>query len=369
VYSTCIHCNESLGRNESIESFPVGRRLAFDAAKGRLWVVCRKCERWNLSPLDERWEAIEECERQFRDTRVRVSTDEIGLARLREGLELVRIGKPMRPEFAAWRYGDQFGRRRNRQLLMTAGAVGVAGAAYYSMYAIGGGFLFLQFGQTLTNKIRKLWGGGPDGVIGRTRLPSGEILEITRATAESAILMQPREDASLHIRIGSNDFVGADAARLARIVLPQINRYGGSRQTIRDSVAAIEERGGPGEFLIATSTAVGAFDEAMRPGRYSPNGGARLAEPDGARSTGIVRDVPFTIVGPFGSLRPAYRLAFEMALHEEQERRAMEGELSLLEDAWREAEEVAGIADALFVPQQVNDRLTELSRVRRSRTG
>ena len=63
MYSTCIFCQQSLGRNEAIERFPVGRRLAFDEAKGRLWVVCRKCERWNLTPLEERWEAIEECER------------------------------------------------------------------------------------------------------------------------------------------------------------------------------------------------------------------------------------------------------------------------------------------------------------------
>ena len=65
--------------------------------------------RWNLSPLEERWEAIEECERLFRGTLVRVSTDNIGMARLADGLELIRIGKPLRPEFAAWRYGRHFG--------------------------------------------------------------------------------------------------------------------------------------------------------------------------------------------------------------------------------------------------------------------
>lgn len=119
MYSTCRFCKSSLGANEAIERFPVGRRLAFDAAKGRLWVVCRKCERWNLSPLEERWEAIEECERSYRGTKLRTSTDQIGLARLAEGLELVRVGKPLRPEFAAWRYGDQFGARRRRALLRT----------------------------------------------------------------------------------------------------------------------------------------------------------------------------------------------------------------------------------------------------------
>jgi hypothetical protein len=104
MYKTCIYCNRKLGSNETVETFPVGRRLAFDQEKGRLWVICERCRRWNLSPLQERWDAIEECEREFRDTRLRYSTDNIGLARMKEGLELIRIGQPRRPEFAAWRY-------------------------------------------------------------------------------------------------------------------------------------------------------------------------------------------------------------------------------------------------------------------------
>ncbi|WP_419165580.1 hypothetical protein [Candidatus Palauibacter sp.] len=121
MYKTCLFCNRSLRSNEVVEAFPVGRRLAFDSAKGRLWVVCRHCQRWNLTPLEERWEAIETCEKLFRRTRVRTSSDNIGLARHPEGLELVRIGEPLRPEFAAWRYGDQFGRRRRRQRPSTCG--------------------------------------------------------------------------------------------------------------------------------------------------------------------------------------------------------------------------------------------------------
>lgn len=125
MYKSCMFCTRPLGANTVVESFPVGRRLAFDAARGRLWVVCTKCERWNLTPLEERWEAVEDCERIFRDTRVRVSTENIGLARHPEGLTLVRIGSPLRSEFAAWRYGDQFGRRRRRQILYGAGAAAV----------------------------------------------------------------------------------------------------------------------------------------------------------------------------------------------------------------------------------------------------
>ena len=55
MYSTCLFRNSSLGANEAIERFPVGRRVAFDAAKGRLWAVCRRCGRSpvrkNCSPI------------------------------------------------------------------------------------------------------------------------------------------------------------------------------------------------------------------------------------------------------------------------------------------------------------------------------
>src|SRR5438477_4481497 len=99
MYATCLFCHGALGANERIEHFPVGKRLAFDSAKGRLWVICGRCRQWNLSPLEERWEAVDECERLFGATKLRVSTDHIGLARLGDGTELVRIGRPARPEF------------------------------------------------------------------------------------------------------------------------------------------------------------------------------------------------------------------------------------------------------------------------------
>jgi hypothetical protein len=143
VFTICIHCNTDLGRNEAFEVFPVGKRLAFDAAKGRLWVVCRACERWNLSPLDERWEAIEAAERRFRDSRLRVSTDNVGLARLREGVDLIRFGEPQRPEMAAWRYGDQFGRRRVKAIATGVGVTAAAGLIVSGAVASGIGLAAL----------------------------------------------------------------------------------------------------------------------------------------------------------------------------------------------------------------------------------
>jgi hypothetical protein len=137
VYATCLHCHRPLGSNESIEAFPVGRRLAFDAAKGRPWVICPSCERWNLTPIEERWEAVEGCERLFRGQKLRAQTENVGLARLAEGTELIRIGSPLRPEFAAWRYGRVFSARLHRRTALVAGVGAALGAGAYVTGAAG----------------------------------------------------------------------------------------------------------------------------------------------------------------------------------------------------------------------------------------
>jgi hypothetical protein len=61
-------------------------------------------------------------------------------------------------------------------------------------------------------------------------------------------------------------------------------------------------------------------------------------------------------------------LALEMASHEQSEKRALEGELHLLEDAWREAEEIASISDNMFLPTGVSKSLAEIkNRVERQK--
>jgi hypothetical protein len=49
-----------------------------------------------------------------------------------------------------------------------------------------------------------------------------------------------------------------------------------------------------------------------------------------------------------------------MALHEEAERRAMEGELRQLEEAWKDAEEIAAIADNMFMPSSFDSVLRRM---------
>jgi hypothetical protein len=49
-----------------------------------------------------------------------------------------------------------------------------------------------------------------------------------------------------------------------------------------------------------------------------------------------------------------------MVSHEDSERRATQGELAVLEEAWREAEEIAAISDDLFLPAEISTKLTEI---------
>lgn len=346
MFSTCIFCNKPLGRNESIEAFPVGERLAFDPARGRLWVVCRGCERWNLSPLEERWEAIEQAERLYRDTRRRVSTDNIGLAKLAEGTTLVRIGEPQRPEFAAWRYGDQFGRRRNRALMMAGGGVLgvaalVAGGAAAGVAMGSFGFLYVQVG-------RRLVYGSPEAVVARVRTQHNGLVDVRRRhLAESSLAATDNGALHLHLRFknGAEDFVGPEAERIAAIVLPKVNRFGGKKTEVAEAVERIESVGNSERFLREAGRHAQGLIKSMTDG----------VTPRKARS----RQMEFNKYGLF-SLPARERLALEMALHEEAERRALEGELEELERAWADAEEVAAIADNLFVPASVEEEFKRL---------
>jgi hypothetical protein len=351
MYRTCLFCSSDLGHNEAVEHFPIGRRLAFDAAKGRLWVVCRKCERWNLTPLEERWEAIEECERAFRGTRLRVSTDQIGLARLREGLELVRIGDPQRPEMAAWRYGDQFGRRRRRHYLI-AGGVLVAGATVVvagpMLGIIGAGAIspltnLVSTGTNLYRARKKVVVPGPDGRRFQTRLADVDRVKMELLDGELALHVPVVPAKPTHWRWGPNretvTLTGDDAVRAASALLPQLNSGGGSAEQVQRAVGIIEQAGTPAELFLRA-------ERDLR--RASPSGWG-----DPRRRTALKR-VPV-----------ATRLALEMATHEESERRALEGELYLLEEAWQQAEEVAAIADDMFLPASVD---ADLARLRAART-
>ncbi|UCC71516.1 MAG: hypothetical protein JSV86_14135 [Gemmatimonadota bacterium] len=333
MFKTCIYCNRSLGRNETVENFPVGRRLAFDGERGRLWVICERCRRWNLSPLEERWEAIEQCDREFRETRESFSTDNIGLARTSEGLELVRIGRPQRREFAAWRYGRQFLRRRIKTLTIWGVKIGAAAAA-----AISGVFVFHLFAEQ------------QERIVARVRSDDGRRLYVPLKDAKKVRLIRAaeREDGwmlSVPCRYSERnwgifgawakgkrvieEFDGPVAIRAAGRILPSINSFGGSNSQVQDAVKLIEDARGPERVFHAASR----VPKKRRPRTsFIPVEQSEVSHMDAA-----------------------VRLALEMSAHEETERRAFEGELAALEEAWREAEEIAAIADRLLIPESVEN--------------
>lgn len=325
MYTTCIYCHKPLGSNQAVEAFPVGRKLAFDGAKGRLWVVCGKCSRWNLSPLETRWEAIEECQRLFHDARLRVSTENIGLAKLRDGTELVRIGEPLRPEFAAWRYGQQFRRRfRNRAQGLAMGGAFIAAWHFLTPAAVGG-VVIMQGASAIYRAVQLVRGSptrpGETEVIAQVRDDAGTLYSVW-GTHVPGIKLTAAEDTpsgwSLDVphRGGKTRFTGQPATLVLGHALSHLNSLGGSARRVERAVGLIEEAGAGDRFFAA------AERKARRPDGFS---GALL------------------------EMGPELRLALEMAAHEENERRAMEGELALLEWAWRDAEVIAGIADRLAV--------------------
>ena len=331
MYSTCIFCHSALGKNEAVEHFPVGRRLAFDGEKGRLWVVCAKCGRWNLTPIEERWEAVEECERQYRGTITRASTDEIGLARVREGTDLIRIGRPLRPELASWRYGRHF-RERRRQSQIAIG-LGVASSVAIGLIEIGG----LGVGGPAIALVPSLLSIVVRVASKRTELERARQFISTRAAEgfgrkirkheQVGLRMIPSEDEqgwALRFALDGKflDFHGHDAVHTAHLIAPAINADGGSTSDVDVAVRDIEIAGSAERY----------FKRVLQFGQKQQWHYTGLDEyPD------------------------HMRLAFEMVAHEETERAAMEGELKQLEDDWREAEEIASIADNLFLPAAVTD--------------
>ncbi|HUQ45986.1 MAG TPA: hypothetical protein VM033_05010, partial [Gemmatimonadaceae bacterium] len=125
---------------------------------------------------------------------------------------------------------------------------------------------------------------------------------------------------------------GEAAMRAAGALLPSLNQSGGSARDVQAAVAILESAGSP-ERLFRR------FSAGPRTRDWNNFG----------RDTALLKNIPATA-----------RLALEMAAHEDTERRALEGELHLLADAWRDAEEIAGIADELLLPESVDADLARL---------
>jgi hypothetical protein len=390
MYSHCIFCSADLQRNDSIEEFPVGRGLAFDSDRGRLWAVCRACGRWNLAPIEERWEATETAEKLFRESRLRVHSENIGLAKLRDGTRLIRVGRALPGELAAWRYGDQLVRRRRQYLWGSAAATGAVLVVVGGMWAAG----TIAVASSLINVGNMAWqhrqGRRLVHHLDARESPTGEELWLRRSQLHGA---RVRTDEAGEVALVLPEAIVPEPGRrsdpeawklvlrgkqaesvLARAMVVA-NSKGARGSDVGRAVDLLARAGSPAEYLRG----VAERDSGLAIERVATFGRRRNLPADRRPVTERVSTFWRNFAGTFRGERMPYRkvsaaeldqlsantmsnltaedrrnalrrpesLALEMALHDEAERRALQGELKLLEVAWREAEEIAAIADAL----------------------
>ncbi len=362
MYTHCPHCTASLGTNEVLEDFPVGERLAYDLDRGRLWALCSRCRTWNLAPIHERWEAVEALERLFETAHVGARTERMALGRLADGTEVVRVGGAEEGELAGWRYARRL-ETRARRVRRTGWVTGGAAFAVVSLplsTALVAPFFFTALGGSAAYQLWKR---------ARTRL------EVPRDTGDPLILSVG--DLS-GLRLVPADAVAGETPGLSAVPSPlveegrpppewrlELHRWGYRPLVLPESVQGRAMR----LALAEANREVGkprqvnrALDRVLELGRPD----RVIAE--AARTLHEGRAWETTLSGAFGprhrirSADPVLRLALEIAANEELEVRALEGELHLLEKEWKEAEEIAAIADDLLLPRGLLRRLRQMKR-------
>lgn len=234
---------------------------------------------------------------------------------------------------------------------------GTAGAVGIGLIVVGGSAAGISLGGGWWGYTQLIRWISNERVAARLRDADGEKIKVQLKHLERSRLVPAGSPGSweLHARYAkgwssgftSGDgesivFTGDEAMEMAGRLMARANRAGGSRKTIQQAVQRIEEIGDPEEFLLE------ATRESERLRREKAGSDSRKLE---KATAGSLAKLPGDI-----------RLAIEMATHEEAERRAMEGELAALEAAWRNAEEIAAIADSLLVPRQVEEYIEEEKR-------
>jgi hypothetical protein len=139
---------------------------------------------------------------------------------------------------------------------------------------------------------------------------------------------------------------GETAMRAAAQLLPHLNHGGASARVVKDAV----ELATSGDDPTASFRDAASFVSKRR----SWN--------DDAFSLFPRFEVRDDKGATLAKVPAELRLALEMISHEDSERRALEGELHLLEEAWKDAEEIAGISDDMFLPEDISKRLSEMKR-------
>lgn len=307
MFRSCAFCNAAFDGDGGPSGLGVGRRLAFDEWKGRLWVVCPRCSRWNLTPFDDRLERIEAVARAAGQGRIAASTDQVALIRWQQ-YAFVRVGKPPRVELATWRYGERLrNRQRERMKVVVPLTVAAIGLGIAANVAAGGGFGVLVW------NIHRIADWAYLRMVGGRRVPllespicasCGNLMELRARHVQHARLVSDRQaDMAVVLscprcRREGAQLTGSEAVQVLRQGLTYLNLMRGGRRKAEDAAREVDVAGGPDQ---------------------------------------LVRDITRREL-TLRALRPERGLALEMAVDER-------AEVQELERQWREAEEIADIAD------------------------
>ncbi|HTI04607.1 MAG TPA: hypothetical protein VL549_04785 [Gemmatimonadales bacterium] len=307
MFSSCAFCNASFDGDGGPSGLGVGRRIAFDEWKGRLWVVCPRCSRWNLTPFDDRLERIEAVARAAREGRIAASTEQVSLIRWQR-YDFVRVGKPLRVELATWRYGERLrNRQRERMKVVVPLTIAAIGLGVAANVAAGGGF-----GVVIWN-VHRLADWVYLSFMGRRKIliaeppvcaHCGSLMELRAKHVQHARLV-PDAHAEMAVVLScprcqreGAQLTGSDATQVVRQGLTYLNLARAGRKRAEDAAREVDAAGGPDSLVREISR----------------------------------RELTLR------SLRPERGLALEMAVDER-------AEVEELERQWREAEEIADIAD------------------------
>jgi len=332
MFTRCIFCLAQMPANETVGHFPHGRRVAYDPGRGRLWAICEGCRRWNLAPIEDRWEALEEIDRLVTDRgRTLSHTDNIALIRAAD-MEIVRVGQATRlVEEAWWRYGNELRERRDRHKKL--GWI-EAGVAITLSFSLGGAWWFFA-GDGLSRMARwqrfgtQAWNGRlvcPNCDGPRNSLSFDETKKLTVVRADSGDI--GLELLCTHCRHlnerGAMRLEGVAAQHVLRRTLAWQHYAGASEKRVRAATEAIETIGDAAHFTNLLAGRALSLEQL----RKKPN-----------RTEAI---------------------ALEIALNDETERRLLELELDALEARWREEEQLAAIVDGELTPVPALEKLRRL---------
>ena len=254
-----------------------------------------------------------------------------------DGTDLIRVGKPLRPEFAAWRYGRGNSSRDGP-------------AAYFAPL---GGAGLLAAPPVLSAMFGPL---APLAVAGAAAVAAWRLARKPAFRREClplrgpAALREPGGECAAHF----GPHVGRGMGRPGR----SPRRRGLSRGGLCvagcaatwPSSAASRHAPSPHSCCPASILPEARCSRWPRPCAGSTPLEGRRKHSRASRIRGHVRPTLDLNKATFSTMHPAVRLALEMAVHEDEERRLLRGELSALEVAWRREERLAAIADRLAIP-------------------